>query len=154
MKYTIEYIIKCINDAGYTIIGDIINANNKVLCETKDGYKVLIMPKYLIERGDKPDIFSKYNPYTVENIDMYIKNHNYTCKLLTREYKNKTEKMEYQCECGNKYLANIGALREGKRYCNYCAKSKRYDNKRDYKKLIEEECKKKKLYTIARARYN
>lgn len=147
MKYSKEEIKNHITDAGYVILGKISTANDKILCLNKDGYMVLIHPGQFIRRGDVPDVFSKYNPYTIENINKFICDNNYSCKLLSKKFINAAAKLEFQCECGDKYFATLSALRNGKRYCNYCAKSKRYDGLRNYQDLIEKECLKRN-YTL------
>lgn len=147
--YDKKYIKNILETKGYTIIGEIKSANDKVLCLNEDGYKVMACPIGIIKRNDSPDIFSKYNPYTIENIKLWILNHNLTCQLISTEYVNSRSKLEFKCECGKSFFTTTSELYNGKKYCNSCARSKRYDTVdfTDYNLLVAEECKKRD-YTL------
>lgn len=143
-KYTKDEIKNILQENGYIVIGEIINLGTKVLCETKEGYRVMVTPSALKNRGDTPKIFSVYNPYTIYNINLWIKNNNLTCKLLSDTYKNSKEKLKWECECGEPYFASWNDVSsDNKRYCNHCAKSKRYDDLVDYNELVQKECEKR-----------
>lgn len=139
-RWSNEELRNIIINAGYELLDDVDGLKGATTCITADGYKVIVHVEGIIRRGDAPKIFSKHNPYTIENINLYIQKNSYTCKLLTEEYIDARTKMLFQCECGKEYYANLDALRQGKRYCNFCAKSKRYDGLVDYNKLIQQEC--------------
>lgn len=134
-----------LDSIGYSVCGEINGYYNKVVCETSDGYKVVLIPHDIISSGKKPRIFHKSNPYAIENIKKYIFKSNYTCELLSNEYINNSSKLLFRCECGSEYSASLDMLKGGKRYCNRCAKSKRYDtlNFVDYNRLVLEECEKR-----------
>lgn len=139
--YTIDEIKNMIENNGYEVIGNIIDMKTKVECLNSDGYRVMINPGGLKNRGDKPDIVSIHNPFSIDNIKQWIQNNNFTCKLISSVYKNSKEKLEWECECGNHYFASWADVRSDyKRYCNYCAKSKRYDGLVDYNEMVYEEC--------------
>ena len=55
--YDKKYIKNILETKGYTIIGEIKSANDKVLCLNEDGYKVMACPIGIIKRNDSPDIF-------------------------------------------------------------------------------------------------
>ena len=142
--YTMEEIKGLIESNGYTVIGNIINLNTKVECLTSDGYRVMITPDGLKRRGDKPNIVSIFNPFSIDNIKLWITKNKFTCELISNEFRSSKEKLEWKCECGNHYFANWSDVkRDNKKYCNYCAKSKRYDNIVDYNKLVLDECNKR-----------
>ena len=70
--YTTKEIKNLIESSGYTVVGDIVNMQTKVKCVTNDGYYVMVSPSGLKRRGDKPDIVSMYNPFSIENIKIWI----------------------------------------------------------------------------------
>lgn len=148
-KYDKEYIKNILKSRKYNIIGEIKSANDKVLCENEDGYKILVTPMGIIRRNDEPNTFSSYNPYTIENIKLWIRKNNLTCQLKSETYINSKTNLEFLCECGTTYFTTLSELLRGKKYCNFCAKSKRYDtiNFTDYNLLVLEECIKRN-YTL------
>ena len=140
-KYTKEDIQKLLEKYNYVAVGDIVDLKTKVQCKTQDGYTVMVTPSGVKQRGDSPRVFSIYNPYTIENIKLWIQKNNFTCKLISMEFKGNKSQLEWQCECGQHYFSNWGDVYNYKKsYCNYCAKSKRYDNLVDYNSLVLAEC--------------
>ena len=51
--------------------------------------------------------------------------------------------MLLRCECGTEFEVNWSDIYAGKKYCNYCAKSKRFDGLVDYNDLVAKECEKR-----------
>ena len=142
--YTVEEIKNLIERNGYIVVGDIINMQTKVKCITHEGYYVMVSPSGLRKRGDKPNIVSMFNPFSIDNIKLWITKNNFTCKLISNKFIKSKEKLEWECECGEHYFASWTDVHNyHKRYCNHCAKSKRYDGLVDYNKLVYEECKKR-----------
>ena len=45
-------------------------------------------------------------------------------KLLSKSYRNKNEPLEWQCNEGHKWMASLGNVRNGKRWCPTCSKKK------------------------------
>lgn len=150
-SYTKDFIEEKLCEKKLKVLGDIKTSNDKVLCETLEGYRVMVIPYNIIcqDRKGNLSIFSKYNPYTIYNIKLWLKlNHIDTLALCSTEYNGSTTPMLWKCNCcNNNFYATWDGIRGGKRYCNYCAKSKRYDNLVDYNKLVAEECKKRN-YTL------
>ena len=140
-KYTIEEIKKMIEHNGYSVIGNIVNMKTKVKCLNSEGYYVMISPTGLKKRGDTPNIVSMHNPFSIDNINIWINKNKLTCKLISNTFNNSKDKLEWECECGNHYWASWNDVKNDyKQYCNYCAKSKRYDGLVDYNKLVLDEC--------------
>lgn len=137
--YSKEYLKNLLINENLEILGEIKTSNDKVLCKTVDNYYVLVIPIGIISRGDKPSIFSKYNPYTIINIKQWIKNNNLTLELLDDTYFGTNSKMEWKCECGKIFSTTWSTILGGKKYCNFCSRSKRYDAN-DYNYLVQEKC--------------
>lgn len=75
-------------DEGETYKGN----NKKMLCYTKDGYKV--MARYdSVKNGNMPEIFSKNNPYTIDNIKLWLEKNDPDYELLSNEFKGSKEKL-------------------------------------------------------------
>lgn len=144
-KYSKEFIKSVLQNKGYEVIGEINTSNDKVLCKTQDGYLITPTPSGVIRRGDSSEIFSKYNPYTIENIKLWLRNNNITSiELLSNEYKNSASNLRWLClNCGNEFETSWNTISQGKKYCNFCSKSKRYDGLKDYTSEIQAECSKR-----------
>lgn len=142
-QYTKDDIFKILNDHNLTPLEEITIARNKILCKTNDGYLVYAYPNGIMRRNDKPSIFSKYNPNTIYNIHLWLKiNQIDSLELISTEFVNSSEKLKWICKnCGNEFYASWRQVYSGnKRYCNFCAKSKRFDDFRDYTNAIKLEC--------------
>jgi len=143
MKYYTKIELKnTLEQANYTVIGDVGNLYDKVLCINKDGYKVFATPGDIKRRRSEPVVFSKYNEYTIENMNVFLIKNNLPIELTSTTYFNSTQKLNFKCECGRTFKTTWQTILGGKKCCNYCAKSKRYDTKcfTDYYKLVEDKC--------------
>lgn len=143
--YDKNYLKTVLENIGLIIIGEIKTSNDKVLCKTQDGYLVYAIPSGIIRRNDKPSIFSKHNPHTIHNIKLWLKNNNIeTMELLSETYENAHSKLKWLCKnCGKEFEMSWDSALGGKRYCNFCAKSKRFDGYKDYTLEISNECNKR-----------
>ena len=141
--YTEKEIRIALEDKDLKIVEDIKTAQDKIHCQTKEGYDVVVIPQGIIMRNNKPLIFSKYNPYTISNISLWLKINNIPIEIISKKYLGSDEKMDWKCLiCGNLFSTTWAIIRGGKRSCNFCSKSRRYDNKTDYYNRIINECQK------------
>ena len=107
-------------NAGYIILEDYTNNNVPIKCMTEDGYYGKISRANLIN-GKKIDIFSKLNPYTIENIRTYIKNQKIDVKILSNEFNGFKDNLLWECKCGNKFYKSWEEFKYRKKYvCNSC----------------------------------
>ena len=115
------------------------NTQTKMQCHDSDYFKYLVSLDSLLT-GRMPYKYSKFNPFSIHNIQMVLDNETDGVKILSKVFHNSLEKMEYQCSCGEIFKMDNSQFVSGKRYCNHCAKSKRYDGKTDYNALIKDKC--------------
>ena len=154
-EYNKEFLKSVLESKEYQILGEIKTSNDKVLCKTKEGYLVLAIPQGIIRRNDNAKPFSKHNPYSVHNIKTWLKNNQIdTIELLSDKFESNSKKLKWLCKnCGSEFETSWDTIKYGKRYCNYCAKSLRYDNFRDYYAEIKRECDKRQ-YTLLTHKIN
>lgn len=140
MKYNLEIARKELLDYGYYLdANEYINNQTKMPCHDEDGFKYLIsIDDYRTNRH--PYKYVKSNPYTLENIQMVLDRETDGVIVLEKQYINSTTKMKFRCSCGEVFTMSGSSFVSGKRYCNYCAKSKRYDGLIDYQKIVEDAC--------------
>lgn len=88
-------------DKGYIPTFDTFNnVREKLTCIDAEGYKIVIsLVKLLGDR--KPMIFGYLNPYTIENIKLWLKNNNPEYKLLSTEYISSSKKLLFYCNKHN-----------------------------------------------------
>jgi len=68
---------------------------------------------------------------TYEEIKLFIEiDSNSGCKLLSEEYKNDRDKLEFECKCGDNFNINYNTFKNGKRQCNKCGFEKRDASRR------------------------
>lgn len=123
-KYNdIEFIEK-LKEYGYTYIdGEYKNQFSKLRCYDKDGYIVFTQFDKLENRKCGSSRFHISNPYTIENIKLYLsKNPECKCKYHSGEYKNAKSKLYFECECGNLFLTTFDDVRYfHKNRCDDCS---------------------------------
>lgn len=123
-KYDKNEFIKKLKEYGYTYIdGEYKNQFSKLRCYDKDGYIVYVQFDKLENRKCDTSRFHISNPYTIENIKLYLsKNPKYKCKYHSGEYKNSKSKLYFKCECGSLFLTTFDNVRYfHKNRCDNCS---------------------------------
>ena len=126
-KRSYEEVTGIIENQGYTINGDFVYDNNrsKVDISDKYGYRYLVEFRSIV-RGVTQRIVSKNNPYSIDNIKLYIKINNINVELVSDCYENNKQDLEFICECGEHYFAKWDKFQQGyKRCCKKCSDDKR-----------------------------
>lgn len=116
-----------------------VNTETKMKCHDEEGFKYVTSLSGLLSKRI-PYKYSKFNPFTIRNIQMILDKETDGVKIISQQYHNSSEKLQFRCSCGNLFEMDNGQFVSGKRYCNFCAKSKRYDGRTDYNALIKEKC--------------
>ena len=108
-------------------------------CHDAENFKYEVSLASLLD--DKfPYKYSKFNKFTFDNIQMVLDRETDGVKVIDGTYQNRTTKLKFICSCGAEFEANISQFTsDGKRYCNFCSKSKRYDNN-NYFEIAKEKC--------------
>lgn len=85
-----------------------------------------------LENGSPDRPVSKTNRFSIYNINKYIDNNHISCKLLSKDYKEKSEKMEFSCECGNTFLTSWNTFNSSNKHlCSDCSKERSSMLKKD-----------------------
>ncbi|MBY6838853.1 hypothetical protein [Clostridium botulinum] len=125
-RFSIEYITEYFKSKNLKLLDtEYTGVKQRLKALTTDGYKIKISYNSLSISKGNYEIFSKHNPYTIDNLKKYIKTNNLSCKLLTEEYKNKKSKLIFKCECDNIFETTLNSfLHENKTRCDKCSKKK------------------------------
>lgn len=143
IKITKDEVESTFREYGYKIV-DITqykNSNSFVHLEDELGYNCLgKLGK--IKIGERPNIFGKSNPYTVDNIRLFIKNNNLNIEWMSNEYTNNRKPETCKClVCGNIWNICWSNLKQGKG-CPVCSTNKNAEKR---KSNTEEFIKKAKI---------
>ena len=131
-----------LREKGYEIISPFTLSRQFHDLIDQDGYKYYYKPYYIIYNNKIPPKFKKTNPYTIENLKLYISLNNLGCELLSNKYTGGNDKLLWKCQCGRTFEASeTEFVTAGKTTCNYCSYSISNSKSRDVKevqKLFEE----------------
>lgn len=104
-----------------------VKAKEKLPAVNDEGYKVVVSIDKL-KANKKPDSFSKFNPYTIENIKEYLIRNADGYSILSKDFKNNYSKLKWKCGADHEFEMSWGDFQQGKR----CAKcSGRYQRTND-----------------------
>lgn len=119
-----------INDLGYyfadeDIISKYTDVNDKYNLIDKSGYKYYCCLKHLF-RGSMPNIVGTTNPYSIENIKLWIDVNKKKYTLLSTSYTKAQDYLILKCnDCGVEFKRSWNNLKSGNG-CRIC----RYNNQR------------------------
>ncbi len=98
---------------------DYKNAHAKLLIQTKEGYKTLLAYDKL-KQNRTPRLFYQNNPYTIENIKLWLKINEPTYSLLSENFvSSKDNKLLWKCDKGHEFELTWDKMLQGGR-CPVC----------------------------------
>lgn len=120
-RFTIQEVENTLKERGYELLSDYVNSTTKISFEDKCGYKYCMTLDDFKHCGT-PYKWVKSNPYSIENIKLFIELNNLNVELLEDEYINYYEKMKFKCTCGEVYYESLSHLiYDNKTRCNKCS---------------------------------
>lgn len=135
-KLTFEEVKEFIEEKQFILLSkNYINNSQKLIIKNKEGYKTLISFSNLRE-GKNPIFFSKSNPYTIENIKLFLKKKKEGVSILSDSFEGNNKKLRFLCSCGETFERTWADLSTNVySVCNKCVHNKIGNNK---KKSYEE----------------
>lgn len=121
-KHTYTEIKILIESIGYTLISNEYKNNKDKLIITDDEQYYYTVNLNSINRGERPNKFSKYNPYTIQNIKNWCKLNKKPFILLSNVYINSETKLEWKClkkGCEEEFKSTWSDIISGYG-CGYC----------------------------------
>ena len=121
-RLSVDDVKNRVINAGFVPLFDTYNnISQKLKIMNKDGY-ILETLLSNINNIKGNDIVTPTNSYSIVNIEKFIKDNNYTCELLSKDYKNKNTKLKLKCQCGNVFYTTWNNLRNQHVYrCGKCS---------------------------------
>lgn len=99
------------------------NCETKLTAMTKEGYKVYTTFRDF-KQNKNPKVFLKSNPYTIENIKLWLKLNGSQYKLISTKYKSAcNDKLEWLCPRHGVFYATWNSIQSG-RGCYLCRNEK------------------------------
>ena len=99
------------------------NANEKIDIQDQLGYKYSVTFNNIKETTKNNTGFNKYNPnnpYSIDNINLFLKLNVRTLKLLSNTYISFRTHLIWQCDRGHIFPTLLGNILQG-HGCSYCA---------------------------------
>ena len=124
---TDEVIIKNVKEIGY----DIFEIEKPMLeshcCHyihiiDKKGYKYRVRYSNLYNSRKNVKPVSKFNPYSIDNIKIYLINNKATSELISTEYLASDSLLIFKCECGNLFKRSWDSIKSDDSYKFFCTK--------------------------------
>lgn len=113
-KFKYAEVLQQLKDLGYILLSKNYEAvDQKIDVKDFEGYKYYVT-LHNLKANKSTQKFEKRNPYTVHNINLWLKLNNNNFVLLPEEYINATAKMEWQCSlCDKIYFINWATMQSG-----------------------------------------
>lgn len=126
-KLPMECYEEILTKRGYKFIDGMKQGYRKIYIQDNIGYKYITsLPN--VQANTTPIKFHKSNPYTIENMKLYLKENEIPVTLLEDNNKcgfsTRDEYLSFACmECGKEYKATWGQVTTTQRYrCEHCSK--------------------------------
>lgn len=144
-RLSVESVKTRVKNAGFLPLFDTYeNSLQKLKVMNKDGY-ILETLLSNINNINGDNIVTPTNSYSIFNIKKFIKDNNYTCELLSENYKNKNTKLKLRCQCGNIFYTTWNSLKNQHVYrCRKCSGTQSFYELQTEEWLIENNYKYKK----------
>lgn len=127
-------------------------SSTNILVSDEIGYKYKVNLCNIKNRNKLPHLF-RNNPFVIDNIKNYLKINNIGLTLLSDNYIDCRQKLEFICEKhkdkGVQYKT-LASITDDKQYCRYCGIEKRGEKYRISDEAIQERCNKLGLIYVDR----
>ena len=121
-KFTYEYVKEYINNLGYELINnEYINNKTKLILKDYEGFYYCTILSSL-QKGSVPSKFHKHNPYTLQNINLWVEINHKPYKLISNIYEGNSKNLKWQClkeECGEFFEMCWNNILQGQ-CCSIC----------------------------------
>lgn len=121
--FTYDFVKGYLNNLGFDLIDDTYkNVDHKLTLTDKEGY-LYYTTFYSIKLKSSPEKFYTSNPYTLQNIKLWLKLNNKQIELISNIYENADVKLQWKClksECQEVFMASWKHI-IGSCGCPFCA---------------------------------
>lgn len=121
-KYLKEDVEKSFNDAGYKLINEYKSYSFPLFVKDKYGY-IGISSWSAFSKGSTPSRFHIKNPYTIDNIRLWINTNAPEYTLLSVKYEGNKNHLSFKCPKNHEFYMVWNEFKRGSR-CPYCCNKK------------------------------
>ena len=103
-KFSSEEINEILKNKKLTIVEDVYKNSTTPFCvKNEEGYKAKVYI-HSLKRSNSILYFSTKNPYTIENINTYLKNNNISFRIISNDYNGRTSNLLCKCcKCNKEF---------------------------------------------------
>ena len=114
-----ETIIEEFQKHGFVILDEVQGTKTPINIE-KDGYKYYICYNAIYKTWN-PKKWGLNNPYSLENLSLFLLRNGYTCEIISKEYDY--DNLQLRCECGRTYNVSVSNLiTKRQNTCPHCSR--------------------------------
>lgn len=134
-KYTYEIAKRIVEQKGFKLLSQNFKSINEYLIiESQEGYFFQTTLNAII-RGNNFNYFDSRNPYTIQNINLWIRLNDRKLMLMNDTFINAKYKMRFKClVCHDVFDSNWNNIKSGKG-CRKCSYVKRASERKKYDTL-------------------
>ncbi|MDT9337765.1 hypothetical protein P3F01_15505 [Clostridium perfringens] len=148
-RYTLSEVRNIVNNRGFELLEkEYKNPRTKMAMKDSKGYKYSLSLEGL-KLSKTPYKFVKYNPYTIENIELWLEQNLNGYKILSDEYKDTHSKLCFQCNEGHIFYMAFADLQYGQR-CPKCKGIKNAQRSKHTTKYVSEYIKKTGYFLLTK----
>ena len=119
-----EDMKRIIEEMGYSITKYPKNINDIIHIKDVDGYKYKAI-YYNVVKGSKLYKFHKLNPYTLENIQLWLDINNSGCNIVSTKYVSYEDVLNFRCKCGKIFSRSFNSVHSNNSWnCKECTSLK------------------------------
>lgn len=135
-RHSQESVENEFKERGYTLLENYVDNSISMKCLNENGYLGKISRGNLLY-GKTIDVFSKLNPYAIDNIKKYLVDNSIETQILSKNFNGCEENLDWKCSCGNVFYRSWQEFKYRNRYlCNQC-NSKMSNNEKLIKKFLD-----------------
>lgn len=110
-KYSNEYIRNYLKELGYEWLDDeYISAISKLTFKDKDGFIYMCKLNDLLSGHTNPFYVYKSNPYSIQNINLWLKLNNFEYEVISDKYINNSQKLILKDKYGYMYVSEWNSI--------------------------------------------
>lgn len=111
IRFTLEEVKHLLEEKGYALISkEYINAQTNIIFKDKEGFFYYSRLGNVLH-SNSPSKFHINNPFTIQNINNYLKINNINLELVSEKYGKNKDKLTFKDEEGYFYFATINVIR-------------------------------------------
>lgn len=150
---SIDDVKELIKDRPYTMIDETFTKlSDGFSAITDEGYYVIVSRNNVC-KNNNPEVFHKNNPYTIKNIQHYLKLNKIKTTLISQKYEGNNKRLKWRCGCGNEFERTWNGVLQGAFLCKDCSDVEKYKTQKEQEFVLVKEYFKNRNYQLLSTEY-